>query len=200
MKHTVLYGREMSLQLIQHNYQSSSSVDPAPSSTHSKMALIAFPADWQLDSQPFDFKEYFYHLHTAQLGRTLLYTSVISSTQSLFTGNIDFCNALTTDMGIVSVAGQQTSGKGEICQNIDNSYQTVVFTSIHLACLSMYPHTGRGGNVWLSPKGSMMFSTVLKFPSTSRLAQRLTLLQHLVAMAVVDAIRSFPNCQVRMNQ
>ena len=102
----------MSLRLIEHNYQSGTPVDSAPFPTHSEMALITLPARWQLEAQPFNFSEYFDRLHTTSLGRTVLYTAVIPSTQTLFTGNIEFCNALTTDMGVVSVAGQQTRGKG----------------------------------------------------------------------------------------
>ncbi len=103
----------MSLRLIEHNYQSGTPVDSSPCPTPSEMTLITLPARWQLETQPFNFSEYFEHLHTTSLGRTLLYTAVIPSTQTLFTGNIEFCNALTADMGVVSVAGQQTKGKGE---------------------------------------------------------------------------------------
>ena len=106
-------GREMSLRLIEHDYQTDTPVDSAPCPTPCEMTLITLPAHWQLGSQPFNFNEYFANLQTAHLGRTLLYTAVITSTQSLFTGNIDFCNALTLEMGVVSVAGQQTKGKGE---------------------------------------------------------------------------------------
>jgi len=43
----------------------------------------------------------------------------------------------------------------------------------------------------------MMFSTALKLPVSSRLAQRITLLQHLVAMAVVHGIRTIPGYEVK---
>ncbi len=109
----IVQGRETSLRLIDHNYQSGTPVDPPPSPAHAELALITHPADWQLETQPFNFSEYFACLRTEKLGRTLLYTAVIPTTQSLFTGNIAFCNALTTEMGVVSVAGQQTKGKGE---------------------------------------------------------------------------------------
>ncbi len=51
---------------------------------------------------------------------------------------------------------------------------------------------GRSGNAWISPIGSMMFSTSLPLPSNTRLSSHLPLLQHIVAVAVVYAIRSLP--------
>uniref|UniRef100_UPI0035901734 biotin--protein ligase isoform X2 n=1 Tax=Myxine glutinosa TaxID=7769 RepID=UPI0035901734 len=51
---------------------------------------------------------------------------------------------------------------------------------------------GRAGNVWLSPVGSAMFTLYLSIPLNSRLGQRLPFLQHLVALAVVQAVRTSP--------
>ena len=56
--------------------------------------------------------------------------------------------------------------------------------------------TGRSGNVWISPKGSMMFSMAVQFLPTTKLAQRMPLLQHLVAMAVVHGIKTIPGYEV----
>lgn len=51
---------------------------------------------------------------------------------------------------------------------------------------------GRGGNVWLSPLGCAMFSIQLHFHLSSPLGQHLSFLQHLVAMAVVQAVVTLP--------
>lgn len=51
---------------------------------------------------------------------------------------------------------------------------------------------GRGGNVWLSPEGCGMFSVQLHVDTGSVLFSSLSLVQHLVATAVVHAIRSLP--------
>ncbi|XP_058452485.1 biotin--protein ligase [Malaya genurostris] len=48
---------------------------------------------------------------------------------------------------------------------------------------------GRSNNQWLSPKGCAMFSIQLHVPLYSPLGQRLPLAQHLVAIAIVKAIR-----------
>lgn len=49
---------------------------------------------------------------------------------------------------------------------------------------------GRGGNKWLSPPGTAMFSHVISIPLHSNLGQHLSILQHLTTVAVVHGIRS----------
>uniref|UniRef100_A0A2M4AKI4 Putative biotin holocarboxylase synthetase/biotin-protein ligase n=1 Tax=Anopheles triannulatus TaxID=58253 RepID=A0A2M4AKI4_9DIPT len=51
---------------------------------------------------------------------------------------------------------------------------------------------GRNSNQWLSPPGCAMFSLQLHIPMSSFLGQRLPIVQHLVAVAVVSAILSIP--------
>lgn len=43
---------------------------------------------------------------------------------------------------------------------------------------------------WLSPDGCLMFSVQLHVPLSSHMGQRLSLLQHLVAVAVVGGVHS----------
>ena len=62
--------------------------------------------------------------------------------------------------------------------------------------LPLFLPSGRSGNVWISPKGSMMFSTALKVTPTSHLYRRMPLLQHIVALSVVSAIRTIPGYEV----
>ncbi|XP_053671871.1 biotin--protein ligase [Anopheles nili] len=51
---------------------------------------------------------------------------------------------------------------------------------------------GRNNNQWLSPPGCAMFSLQLHIPMSSSLGQRLPIVQHLVAVAVVSAVLSLP--------
>ncbi|XP_043929068.1 biotin--protein ligase isoform X2 [Protopterus annectens] len=51
---------------------------------------------------------------------------------------------------------------------------------------------GRGGNAWLSPVGCAMFTLLLSIKMDSKLGQRITFLQHLVALSVVEAVRTLP--------
>lgn len=108
-------GSEMSARLVTTDFEEGTSVDEYPSPPQSsELAILMRPAKWQLRHLPFDFLEYFELLKTRSLGRSVLYTPVIGSTSTLFTGNIPFCSALTTEMGVVSVAAQQTKGKGQL--------------------------------------------------------------------------------------
>lgn len=56
----------------------------------------------------------------------------------------------------------------------------------------LYPHQTK----WLSPDGCLMFSLQLNVPLASPLGQRLSLLQHLVAVAVVNAILTLDGYEV----
>ncbi|XP_047490025.1 uncharacterized protein LOC125039795 isoform X2 [Penaeus chinensis] len=51
---------------------------------------------------------------------------------------------------------------------------------------------GRSGNDWLSPLGCAMFTTQLHIPLSSNLGQHLPFLQHLIAIAIVQAVREYP--------
>ncbi|KAL4943187.1 hypothetical protein BDV06DRAFT_221430 [Aspergillus oleicola] len=50
---------------------------------------------------------------------------------------------------------------------------------------------GRGSNVWVSPAGSLMFSTVIRHPMEKMQSAPVVLVQYLSAMAVVQGIRSY---------
>ncbi|XP_041720594.1 biotin--protein ligase isoform X2 [Coregonus clupeaformis] len=72
---------------------------------------------------------------------------------------------LPEEMGLMAVAARQTQGRG------------------------------RGGNAWLSPLGCAMFSVHVQVAVRSRLGQRIPFLQHLAALAVVEAVRTLPGYQ-----
>ncbi|XP_034405713.1 biotin--protein ligase isoform X1 [Cyclopterus lumpus] len=54
---------------------------------------------------------------------------------------------------------------------------------------------GRGGNAWLSPLGCAMFTLAVQVELSSKLGQRIPFLQHLAALAVVEAVRTLPGYQ-----
>ena len=92
-------------------------VDDLSQTSNSDLSIITRPAPWQLDEVPFSQSMYFSELQTRDIGRTVLHTPVITSTQLPFTGNRMFCHAFSAEMGVVWVAAQQTQGKGEIHNN-----------------------------------------------------------------------------------
>ncbi|XP_037065522.1 biotin--protein ligase isoform X2 [Peromyscus leucopus] len=66
------------------------------------------------------------------------------------------------EMGLIAIAGRQTQGKG------------------------------RGPNAWLSPVGCALFTLLVSVPLRSQLGQRIPFVQHLMSLAVVEAVRSIP--------
>ncbi|XP_062392445.1 biotin--protein ligase [Sardina pilchardus] len=69
---------------------------------------------------------------------------------------------LPEEMGLIAIALRQTKGRG------------------------------RGGNAWLSPLGCAMFTLHVRIPISSSLGQRIPFLQHLAALAVVEAVCTLP--------
>ncbi|XP_031542860.1 biotin--protein ligase [Vicugna pacos] len=69
------------------------------------------------------------------------------------------------EMGLIAIAARQTQGKG------------------------------RGRNVWLSPKGCALSTLLVSIPLRSHLGQRIPFVQHLMSLAVVEAVRSIPEYQ-----
>ncbi|XP_073440757.1 biotin--protein ligase isoform X1 [Dendrobates tinctorius] len=66
------------------------------------------------------------------------------------------------EVGLIAIATRQTQGKG------------------------------RGGNIWLSPKGCAMMTLLVSIPLSSPLGQRIAFVQHLMSLAVVEAVRTLP--------
>ncbi|XP_036204163.1 biotin--protein ligase isoform X2 [Myotis myotis] len=69
------------------------------------------------------------------------------------------------EMGLIAIAVRQTQGKG------------------------------RGGNTWLSPAGCALSTLLVSVPLRSLLGQRIPFVQHLMSLAVVEAVRSIPGYQ-----
>lgn len=55
---------------------------------------------------------------------------------------------------------------------------------------------GRSNNTWLSPIGSANFSLQLHIPLDSPLGQTLSIVQHLIMVAVASAIKTTRGCTV----
>ncbi|XP_076606365.1 biotin--protein ligase [Chaetodon auriga] len=101
-----------------------------------------------------------------------LKTSILGHTllyAEVTTSTMDLLEGLTLhlpkDVGLISVAARQSQGRG------------------------------RGRNAWLSPLGCAMFTLRVQVDLSSRLGQRIPFLQHLAALAVVEAVRTLPGYQ-----
>ncbi|XP_046849014.1 biotin--protein ligase-like [Xenia sp. Carnegie-2017] len=111
------------------------------------------------------FSQYKELLKTKHLGHVMIYTDVITSTQTIVNGSLRLLKELPHGLGVVVIARQQTVGKG------------------------------RGGNAWLSPDGCLSFSFPLEIELNSNLGQRLPFVQHIAALAIVDAVRDISGYQ-----
>ena len=133
-----------------NGYQRSRSTDPIPKRIFFHIKPMTY--------QYFSPKEYFSYLpSSSNVGQSLAYVEVTTSTQTLLDKNPAFLRSLPS--GFVIVAASQLNGRG------------------------------RAGNAWISPRGSLVFSYVLRLPL--RLSCRLVFVQYLVSLAVVEGIRSY---------
>ena len=133
-----------------NGYQHSRSTDPIPK----RIFFHPKPMTYQYFSP----REYFTYLpSSSNVGQSLAYVEVTTSTQTLLDKNPAFLRSLPS--GFVIVAASQLHGRG------------------------------RSGNTWISPRGSLVFSYVLRLPL--RLSSRLVFVQYLVSLAVVEGIRGY---------
>jgi biotin---protein ligase len=133
-----------------NGYQRSYSTDPIPK----RIFFHSTPMTYQ----SFSPKEYFKFLpSSSNIGQSLAYVEVTSSTQTLLDKNPVFLRSLPS--GFVIIATSQANAHG------------------------------RAGNTWISPKGSLAFSYVMRLPL--KLSSRLVFVQYLVSLAVVEGIRTY---------
>ncbi|KAL8603079.1 hypothetical protein ACOMHN_015644 [Nucella lapillus] len=161
MKQNVIRSRTLSLKFVTSKSESSAltaTSDTLPVVTDIPAGSFKGIQDAG-DLQHFDPAVYWRHLTTSVLGRVVMYTEIIPTTMIVFEG-IQF--SLPEDLGVIAVAGRQTSGKG------------------------------RGGNQWLSPMGCAMFTLPLRLPVESHLGQHISFLQHMASLAVVHSVRTLP--------
>lgn len=153
LEHGLLQGQTVSMRFCESGIK-----DYTPSDTE---LPVVFGRDVP-EGHGFSWETFERALKTRILGRALMYTQVIKSTQTLLDSNLKFLRSIPDSIGVVAVAQIQTSGRG------------------------------RGGNLWLSPLGCMMASVHLRVLRDSPLGPRISFLQHMVSLATVHGIRSLP--------
>lgn len=50
---------------------------------------------------------------------------------------------------------------------------------------------GRGSNVWVSPPGCLIFSTVINHPAHLAVSRPVVFIQYIAAIAIVEAVQSY---------
>ena len=66
-------------------------------------------------------------------------------------------------------------------------------TSLLVVCSVQTQGKGRGSNQWISPIGCLMFSHLISIKQNTFLALRITLLQHIISVALVHGILTIPD-------
>lgn len=97
---------------------------------------------------------------------------------------------LSKDFGKILIYGDVVSSTMNILEPLVT--KVPYNTSVTCVARQQLSGKGRGGNKWISPPGTAMFSLTTAIPMSSRLGQHLPLLQHMVTVAVVRGIRSMP--------
>ncbi|CAH2017001.1 unnamed protein product [Acanthoscelides obtectus] len=100
---------------------------------------------------------YFEALETQHIGRLVIYSDVIASSQAIIGKMLAH--------GLVVIPRKQVNG------------------------------VGRANNTWISPEGSASFSLQLHVELDSPLGKALSLMQHLVMVAIVSAVKSVRGCE-----
>lgn len=107
----------------------------------------------------FQADKYWANLGSTVLGTIVLYVDVVPTTMTLLN---QMAISVPKSVGLIAIAGRQTSGKG------------------------------RGGNQWLSPIGCAMFTLHLRLDRYSKLGQNPSYIQHIIVVAVVQSVRTLP--------
>ncbi|BFZ09694.1 hypothetical protein BsWGS_12734 [Bradybaena similaris] len=150
LKDSTLRSQKMSLKFVQSS---------TPKEATSTLLPVVTDLEYDTHTEYFNPQAYWRHLDTHTLGQLLFYTDVITSTMPVFDG-LQF--SIPEHVGLIAVAGRQTSGRG------------------------------RGGNSWLSPVGCAMFTLPLSLNLDGQLGQRVSFLQHIISVAVVQSVVTLP--------
>jgi len=200
LRKDVIIGRENKVEIVKRDDCGGIPVDINPS--HDHYYLLLYPNKGELTGLPFNVTEYLGYLQTKRLGHTVIYSPVISSTQTLFTGYSCTGLFIATSLLVVYYLEifhfQSLSLLSQVSLQLPVSkYEEKVCQFFHI--LTNYLLLGRTGNSWISPQGCLMFTLLLKLKSDTRLAGHITILQHLTALSFVNGVRSLPGYQVRHN-
>lgn len=111
-----------------------------------------------------------------EFGRWLLYGEVVTSTSTM----LEKC--VSTQLHVIYNA-LRASRNTKLLHALPNGFTATATVQI--------AGRGRGSNVWVSPAGSLMFSTCIRHPAESMGRAPIVFIQYLTAMAIVEGIKSY---------
>ncbi|XP_033333914.2 holocarboxylase synthetase-like protein isoform X2 [Megalopta genalis] len=97
-----------------------------------------------------------------------------------------FENLTTKDLGRLVIYADVMKSSMDVVGGVELQHGLAVIPS------QQTQGRGRNKNQWLSPKGSALFTLQMHISTDTILGQRIPLLQHLVCVAIVSAIKSLP--------
>ena len=110
---------------------------------------------------------------------------------NLFDTVIYFDNLNTNYLGRALIYTEVTSSSLDIL-NSKLVFSLPEQSSLLVVCSRQTEGKGRGSNQWVSPPGCLMFSHLVSFKQGSFLATYITLLQHIISVAIIHSILSIP--------
>lgn len=124
------------------------------------------------------------NLKSSKIGRLAIYVPIITSTMHVL-GGVPLAHGLTV------IARQQTAATGRSQNKVRrHTCFPIRYAFVQIADRFLLH------SQWLSPDGCLMFSVQLHVHLDTPLGERLSLLQHLVAVAVVNAVLSIQGYEV----
>ena len=69
-------------------------------------------------------------------------------------------------------------------------------TSLLVVCSIQTQGKGRGSNQWVSPTGCLMFSHLISIKQNTFISLHITLLQHIISIAIIHGILTIPNYEM----
>jgi biotin--protein ligase len=129
--------------------------------------------------------------HRSCFGKFLLYGQVVTSTSTILEKYV-FALFRLTPSSQPTTAKLTTNHQPPFSfRSRNHSLLRTLPTGFTMTASTQVSGRGRGSNVWVSPPGSLMFSTVIWHPAAAAHASPVVFVQYLAAMAIVRAARSY---------
>ena len=117
-------------------------------------------------------------------GRLLLYSEVITSTNSILEKSVPAC---LSSPAITPPTDLTPDRNTQLLRRLPAGFLATATVQV--------AGRGRGSNVWVSPAGSLMFSLVVRHPMALMPRAPVVFLQYLAALAVVEGVHTYvPGC------
>lgn len=111
-----------------------------------------------------------------EFGSQILYAEVITSTNTILEKYVQLSPSVSS---LLLTYARNT----QLLRRLPNGFTATATVQV--------AGRGRGSNVWVSPAGSLMFSTVIRHPMEKMQSAPVVFIQYLAAMAVVKGIKSY---------